>query len=132
MKNTSTIIAAVLGGFIGVGLYWLYGMYWDAVESAIETEPKPTLLGFQMHQERHYLMHGEYSATLTKLGFPGDEFMTDSGRWTFSVDSTRDGAIHSVRADYKGKHVGRYGVECRWIAIDVYGKRTSGPSPDCW
>ncbi len=93
-------------------------------------EARAALLQVATNQERFYLQNNTYTTDLTALGFPvAANFVTDTGSYKINVGAA-DPNDFTATATYNGADA--EAQECRWLGIDGYGNKTSGPNSDCW
>ena len=85
------IVVVVIGILTAIA----YPSYRQYAAKAKRNEAKSALLQIATLQERFYLQNGEYTADMTKLGFPvGANFLTDAK--SYIVDVTSASALRSM------------------------------------
>jgi type IV pilus assembly protein PilE len=107
--------------------------YRNFVIRAKRTEAKAALLKAATNQEKFYLQNQAFTGDLTKLGFSGPPFKSESGTYNLSVAPNPDWAVDFlVTATYTGTD--SENAKCPTFKIDGRGNRTSpdGTYADCW
>ena len=92
-------------------------------------EASAVLLQVAQNQERHYLNHDTFTSDLTKLGFPTDPYMTESGLYIVTVTSA-DHQNFEAKAKFLGDADETY--KCLELSITGSGSKHSAPRADCW
>ncbi|RVT44072.1 prepilin-type N-terminal cleavage/methylation domain-containing protein [Rheinheimera sediminis] len=102
--------------------------YKDYVLQSYRAEAMQTLLKVAALQEMLLVDQYRYSADLTELGFPANEFSTESGRYTVSAVVTEQG--YELRA--QAQQAQSEDKSCQVFSLNNYGQKTSEPDSVCW
>jgi type IV pilus assembly protein PilE len=121
------LIVVVIVSILAAVAYPNYRAY---VQKSKRNEAKAALLQIATNQERVYLNENEYTESMTKLGFSGDDNVP-TGSGTYSIDVVAaDANSYTAQATYLLDDDEK--AKCETFTITATGAKTSSPRTDCW
>ncbi len=132
MKTTASAFVLVemmvVVALFGILLAMIVPGYQQQVLNSYRIEATQELLRLAVLQQQYYLEQQHYTAALSSLAAPDDNYLTASGRYKISAVVSAQGFI--LQAEAVGPQ--RKDVACQWFRLDQTGQKLSSPTADCW
>lgn len=132
MKSTISAFVLVemmvVVALLGILLAMIVPGYQQQVLNSYRFEATQELLRLAVLQQQFYLEQQNYTATLSLLAAPDDNYLTVSGRYRISAQVSAQGFM--LQAEAVGPQ--RKDLACQWFRLDQTGRKFSSPTADCW
>jgi type IV pilus assembly protein PilE len=132
MKSTISAFVLVemmvVVALLGILLAMIVPGYQQQVLNSYRFEATQELLRLAVLQQQYYLEQQNYTATLSLLAAPDDNYLTASGRYRISAQVSAQGFM--LEAEAVGPQ--RKDLACQWLRLDQTGRKFSSPTADCW